>query len=149
DGTHANNPWLQELPDPITKVTWDNYASLSPKLAEKMQLEEGSIVRLSKGATTIELPIHIQPGQHDDCIAVALGYGRTKAGKVGNGVGVNAYPLVSFENSAFQYTSSGVQIEKTANKIELARTQVHDTLEERPIIKEFSLVEYLKKQNGE
>lgn len=147
DGEHANNPWLQELPDPITKVTWDNYACVSPGLAESMQLQEGSIVRLSKGGTSVELPAHVQPGQNDDCVAIALGYGRTKAGKAGNNVGVNAYPLVSFEGGAFQYVSPGVALEKTPNRTELARTQVHDWLEERPIVKEFTLAEYLETEN--
>jgi molybdopterin-containing oxidoreductase family iron-sulfur binding subunit len=143
DGTHANNPWLQELPDPITKITWDNYASLSPGLAEKMQLEEGTIVRISKGSTSIELPAHIQPGQHDACIAIALGYGRRKAGKAGSNVGVNAYPLVSFENGTFQYLAHGISLEKASNRVEFASTQRYDTLDGRPIIKEISLAEYV------
>ena len=93
DGQFANSPWLQELPDPITKITWDNYANVSPRYAETAGLEEGRVVRITKGATAIELPVHIQPGQHDDVVAIALGYGRTKAGKAGDHVGVNAYPF--------------------------------------------------------
>ncbi len=149
DGAHANNPWLQELPDPITKITWDNYASVSPALAEKLQLEEGSVVRVSNGATTIELPAHIQTGQHDDVIAIAVGYGRTHAGKAGNNIGANAYPFVSFDNGTFQYLANGASIEKTGAKIEFASTQRHHTLDGRPIIKEFTLAEFISGHAGE
>ncbi len=148
DGTHANNPWLHELPDPISKITWDNYACVSPKLAEKFELEEGTIVRISNSETTIELPAHIQPGQHDDCVAIALGYGRTSAGKAGTGIGVNAYPLVRFDNGTFQYQATGIKLEKTAARVQLASTQLHQTLGGRPLIKEFTLDDYLKKHTA-
>ncbi len=141
DGSQANNPWLQELPDPITKVTWDNYACVSAALAAKLQLENGRVVRISKGDTAIELPVYIQAQQHDDCVAIAVGYGRTRAGKVGNHIGVNAYPLVAFDNGTFQYQSSDITLEKTLAKVELALTQRHDTLDGRPLIKELSLAE--------
>src|SRR5215471_1510995 len=98
DGAHAGNPWLQELPDPITKVTWVNYASISPGLARKQGIEEERVLRVSRGASSIELPAHIQPGQHDEVIAIAVGYGRAIANKAGKGVGANAYPFVGFEN---------------------------------------------------
>jgi Fe-S-cluster-containing dehydrogenase component/anaerobic selenocysteine-containing dehydrogenase len=149
DGTHANNPWLHELPDPISKITWDNYACVSPKLAEKFEIEEGTIVRISNQATIIELPAHIQPGQHDDCVAIALGYGRTSAGKAGNAIGANAYPLVRFDNGTFQYQAAGITLEKTAARVQLASTQLHQTLGGRPLIKELTLDEYLKEQKDE
>jgi Fe-S-cluster-containing dehydrogenase component len=149
DGTHANNPWLQELPDPISKITWDNYACVSPKLAEKFEIEEGTIVRVSNNATAIELPAHIQPGQHDDCVAIALGYGRTSAGKAGDAIGANAYPLVRFDNGTFQYTATGITLEKTSGKAQLASTQLHQTLGGRPLVKQFSLDDYLKEHGRE
>jgi molybdopterin-containing oxidoreductase family iron-sulfur binding subunit len=152
DGTHANNPWMQELPDPISKVTWDNYACVSPKLAETAGLEEGTIVRVSDGTNVIELPTHIQTGQHDDCVGIALGYGRLSAGKAGTGVGANAYPLVRFDNGTFQYQATGITLEKTAAKVQLASTQLHQTLGGRPLIREFTLDDYLKehgKESGE
>jgi Fe-S-cluster-containing dehydrogenase component/anaerobic selenocysteine-containing dehydrogenase len=149
DGTHANNPWLQELPDPISKITWDNYACVSPKLAEKLEIEEGTVVRIASQATTIELPAHIQPGQDDGCVAIALGYGRTSAGKAGDGVGANAYPLVRFDNGTFQYQETGITLEKTAAKVQLASTQLHQTLGGRQLIKEFTLDDYLKEHKGE
>jgi molybdopterin-containing oxidoreductase family iron-sulfur binding subunit len=148
DGAHANNPWLQELPDPITRITWDNYVNVSLKLAERLQLEEGQVVSISKGATTIELPVHIQPGQHDDCISMALGYGRTKAGKVGSNIGENAFPLVSYENGSFQYLTTEIKLEKLAERVEFAKTQVQDNHEGRGIIKELVLAEYLSGHNG-
>jgi molybdopterin-containing oxidoreductase family iron-sulfur binding subunit len=141
DGAHANNPWLQELPDPITKITWDNYAAISPGLAERLQIEEGARVRISKGNIAIEIPAHIQPGQHDDAVAVALGYGRTQAGKAGNNIGVNAYPFVSFEGGTFQYLAGDVNIQKLAGKVEFASTQRHHTLDGRELIKELTLAD--------
>jgi molybdopterin-containing oxidoreductase family iron-sulfur binding subunit len=150
DGGHAGNPWLQELPDPLTKITWDNYVNVAPKLAEKMRLTEGDVVRLSKGSTAIELPVHIQPGHHEDCVSVALGYGRTKAGRVGSNVGANAYPFVAFANGSFQYETSGVAIEKTSGRIEFAKTQTHDSHEGRELVRELSFTAYhnAERHNG-
>ena len=144
DGRYANNPWLQELPDPLTKITWDNYACTSSGYAAKAGLEEGRVVRISKGGASIELPVHIQPGQHEDVIAVALGYGRSNAGKAGSTVGVNAFPLVNFSDGAFQYSSAGIVIEKTARVIEFAQTQIKDSQEDRRLVRELTLTEYTK-----
>lgn len=144
DGRHANNPWLQELPDPVTKVTWDNYVCISARRAAQMQLQEGEVIRIQNDRATMELPAHIQPGQHDDSVAIALGYGRTKAGLAGNNVGVNSYPLVSFERGSFQYVAGGITIEKTGERRSLARTQIQDRLEDRPIVREIDLADYLK-----
>lgn len=142
DGRYANNPWLQELPDPITKITWDNYVSVSPQYAETTGLEEGRVVRITKGTTAIELPVHIQPGQHDEVLAIALGYGRTRAGKAGNNVGENAYPFVTFNNATFHYVDSGVQLERTSRRIEFAQSQSKDSMEDRPLVRELALREY-------
>ena len=92
DGRHANNPWLQELPDPISKVTWGNYAAVAPGLAKKLGLSDGDVVRLTAGKRQLELPVFIQPGQDGRTISVALGYGRKQVGRAGQNVGVNAYP---------------------------------------------------------
>src|SRR5208282_2513607 len=80
DGRQANNPWLQELPDPVTKVTWGNCASFSPTDAQRLQIVEGRMVRLSSAGKSVDLPAYVQPGQAPGVIAVALGYGRTAAG---------------------------------------------------------------------
>ena len=142
DGQYANSPWLQELPDPISKITWDNYANVSPRYAEKTGLEEGRVVHITKGATSIEIPVHIQPGQHDDVVAIALGYGRTKAGKAGDNVGANAFPFVSFTGSTLRYVTTGAKLEKTSHRIEFAQTQTKDSMEERPLVRELALTEY-------
>ncbi|HLE62263.1 MAG TPA: molybdopterin-dependent oxidoreductase, partial [Pyrinomonadaceae bacterium] len=144
DGRYANNPWLQELPDPITKISWDNYVNVSTRYAAKTELEEGQVVRISNGPTAVELPVHIQPGQHEDVIAVALGYGRTKAGKAGSNIGGNAYPFVKVEGSTFSYRVPNISVEKTAKTSALAQTQIKDSMEDRPLIKEISLNEYAK-----
>src|SRR5262249_4845163 len=81
DGRHANNPWMQELPDPISKVTWGNYAAVAPGLAAKLNLHEGEVVRLKNEAGQLELPVFIQPGQEPRTISVALGYGRRHVGR--------------------------------------------------------------------
>jgi molybdopterin-containing oxidoreductase family iron-sulfur binding subunit len=143
DGTFANNPWLQELPDPISKITWDNYANVSHSLADKLQLEEGTVVRIRRGDSSLEIPAHIQPGQHDNTIAIALGYGRRRAGKAGSNVGANAFPFVDFDNGTFQYSANGITIEKLPSRIEFASTQLHGTLDGRPLIKELTFSEYV------
>src|SRR4029079_16567431 len=88
DGRHANNPWLQELPDPITKATWGNLAAIAPGLARKLGLRDGDVGALANDRGRGELPVFIQPGQHQRTVSVALGYGRRQAGKAGDNVGV-------------------------------------------------------------
>ena len=80
DGRHANNPWLQELPDPISKTTWGNYAAVAPALATKLNVKDGDVVRLKTETGQIELPVFIQPGQEPHTISVAMGYGRRQVG---------------------------------------------------------------------
>ncbi len=94
DGRHANNPWLQELPDPITKLTWGHGLAVAPAAAERLGVRDGDVVAVSGGAVRVELPVCMQPGQSPGTVSIALGYGRTRAGKVGGSVGVNAYPLM-------------------------------------------------------
>lgn len=149
DGRFANNPWLQELPDPITKITWDNYACVSPAFAEQQGIDEGRVVRLSNDATAIQLPVHIQPGQHDGVIAVAVGYGRSKAGKAGSNVGVNAFPFVNVVDGTFRYSHGQVTLEKTASRIEFAQTQIKDAQEDRLLVRELTLAEYIEGQEKE
>src|ERR1051326_6919216 len=95
DGSHANNPWLQELPDPITKNTWGNYAAIAPSVAKRLELTNGDVVSLRMGSTVSELPVLVQPGQHERTVSIALGYGRTQVGKAGNNVGVNVFPMTT------------------------------------------------------
>lgn len=135
DGQHANNPWLQELPDPVSKVTWGNFAAIAPSLASKLGLREGDVVRLKSDTAQLEVPVFIQPGQEQRTISVALGYGRKQVGKVGRGVGVNAFPMAATGQEMRRYVTN-VALEKTGRREDLAATQTHFSLDGRPIIKE-------------
>ncbi|WP_372896389.1 TAT-variant-translocated molybdopterin oxidoreductase [Stieleria sp.] len=128
DGRFANNAWLQELPEPLTKMTWDNAALISPADAKQLGLEMGDVVKLSSSdrGTSNEVPVCILPGHAQGCITLPLGYGRTAAGHIGNQVGVNAYPLRSKQSS---YLASDCELTKTGKSHELVSTQVHDVLD--------------------
>ncbi len=141
NGRHGNNPWLQELPDPISKVTWGNYAAVAPKLAEKLGLKNGDIVILKTNSRSVELPIFVQPGQESRTISIALGYGRTQAGRVGTNVGANLYPFASVKSGAQDYSVIYTTLEKTGRHEPLAETQTHFSLDGRPIILETTLEE--------
>ena len=132
DGRHANNPWLQELPDPITKVTWGNFAAVAPQLARKLGLTDGDVVSLRTAQAQLQLPVVVQPGQEGRTISVALGYGRKLVGKAGQDVGANAYPLTGTHD---------VTIQKTGRRDELAGTQTHFSMEGRPIALETTLAD--------
>ncbi|MVN21153.1 TAT-variant-translocated molybdopterin oxidoreductase [Mucilaginibacter arboris] len=143
DGRKANNPWLQELPEPVSKVTWDNFVAIAPKFAEKLGIKEGDVLKVSSGSHTVELPVLLQPGQAQGTISVALGYGRTLSGKVGTGVGKNAFPFFTFKNGTFQ-TAAPASISTTGDVYILAQTQTHHSYEGRNIIRETSFDKYLK-----
>ncbi|NCD70514.1 TAT-variant-translocated molybdopterin oxidoreductase [Mucilaginibacter agri] len=144
DGKKANNPWLQELPDPVSKVTWDNFAAMAVKTAEKLGIEEGDYITITANGYSIDLPVLLQPGQAQGTISVAVGYGRTNAGKVGDGVGQNAFPFSTFRNGTFQ-TTAAAEFKKTgALKYVFAQTQTHHSYEGRSVIHEGTLAEYKK-----
>ncbi|TAF45470.1 MAG: 4Fe-4S dicluster domain-containing protein [Sphingobacteriales bacterium] len=136
DGKQGNNPFLQELPDGVSKVTWDNYAALNPKYAQKLGISEFDLVTLKSDTYAIDLPVLFQPGQAHETVSVALGYGRQKVGKVGDGVGKNAYPFLA--------TNAAVTITKIEGYYELAQTQTHHSFEGRDIIREATFAEYLE-----
>jgi len=140
NGKMANNPWLQELPDPVSKVTWENYLAVPVAYASENGLENGDVVKING---TLEMPILIQPGQAVGTFGIALGYGRTDAGKVANGVGGNAYPFAHLANGTVRYNLAGISIETTGNNSQLALTQTHHNMEERAIVRETTLSEYL------
>ena len=144
DGANANNPWLQELPDPISKITWDNYACLAPKLAKKLGYENEDLVKIQSGNQALELPVYIQPGQQENTVAVALGYGRSQAGSVGNGVGKNLFPWLNLVEGQWVTYAQGVSLTKVGKKYPLALTQTHSSLHGRPIVKEASFEEFQK-----
>ena len=144
DGRHANNPWLLELPDPISKVTWGNYAAVGPALAKKLSLSDGDVVRLKTGKGDVELPVFTQPGQGAGTISVALGFGRKQVGRAGQNVGVNAFPLTSMESGSHRYSAMNVQLEKTGHSEKIGSTQTHFSMEGRPIVLETTLEELHK-----
>ncbi len=139
DGRFANNSWLQELPDAITKITWDNAALVSPKTAAELGLSSGDIATLSLGERSLEAPVFVLPGQADGSVALALGYGRSAAGRVGDGVGVNAYTL---RVTGALHAASGLQVAKAAGSHALVQTQEHQSMEGRHLVLEASLEEY-------
>jgi len=128
DGRFANNAWLQELPDAVQKLTWDNALLVSVAYAREHGLNDGDVVRVTTSTSSLEAPVVVQPGQARGTAALAAGYGRTHAGRVGDGVGVNAWTLV---DEAGRTSVAGVQLEKTGRKITLASTQEHYLIDER------------------
>lgn len=132
NGDSANNPWLQELPDPIAKISWENFASVPVEWAEKNGVQNESVITVNG----MELPVYVQAGQAPETIAVALGYGRTVAGKVGDNTGKNMYPMVTVDKGQRSYTLSGAKVENTGKVHELAISQTHHAMENRPIVRE-------------
>ena len=151
DGTQSNNPWLMELPDPISRMSWDNYLTISPKDARTLDIEnslnarmqlDGDKVNLTVNGVTIkDIPVFIQPGQAEGSLGLALGYGKTDSGKVAE-TGINAYPLFDGYNTVV----ANVKIEKTGDTHEFAGMQLQNTLMGRyEIAKEVSLDDFVNK----
>jgi Fe-S-cluster-containing dehydrogenase component len=136
DGRFANNPWLQELPRPLTKLVWDNPLLIAPDLAKKMQIENGGKVRLSIGGASVVAPAWIMPGQAPDSITALLGYGRRAAGSVGDGCGFDYYPLTGLDAVA--------TLRKDKGSDALATTVHHNLLLETPpdILRHGTLAEF-------
>jgi MoCo/4Fe-4S cofactor protein with predicted Tat translocation signal len=148
EGNQANNPWLHEFADPVTRVTWDNYITMNPAdmkgkyntlLAQESPADMAKVTINNK---TIELPVVAQPGQKKGTIGIALGYGRTKAGKVANNVGKNVYPMLSIENGTFSFISTDVTMEPTGEKYAIACIQTHHTMMARKIVNETTVDTY-------
>jgi molybdopterin-containing oxidoreductase family iron-sulfur binding subunit len=140
-GKDTNNPWLMELPDPVTKLTWENAACIPLTLAARLGLADGDIVKINDG---LELPVIIQPGQADHTISVPAGYGRTVSGKVATGVGANAASMRNLLDGDFQNYTRRVAVVKSGGRTEFALTQEHHTMEGREIVRETTLEEYLE-----
>lgn len=128
DGRQANNGWLQELPRPLTQLTWDNVAIVSPATAQAQGIAHEQVLELEFGGGKITLPVFVLPGQPDNSINVQLGYGRTKCGQVGSGVGSNTYQL---RTAAAPWIGAGLQLAKTNEFYHLATTQHHHTVDFR------------------
>lgn len=138
DGRFANNGWLQELPKPLSLLTWDNALIISPRTAEKHQLQSDDMVELVIDGKKLEAPVWVMPGQADDTLTFYLGYGRENAGQVGNGAGFNAYAVRS--SSAMNHAAA--KIYKTGKKYKLASTQQHYSMEGRNLIRKASAEEF-------
>jgi len=138
DGRYANNGWLQELPKPMSKLSWDNAVLMGPKLASQLQVAYQDLVELSTDAGKVTAPVYVLPGLPDDTVTLHLGYGRLKAGKVGNGTGFNFNALRTSRNQWF----SKVEISKATGIYQLATSQTHHSMEHRDIIREGTLDDY-------
>jgi molybdopterin-containing oxidoreductase family iron-sulfur binding subunit len=142
NGDQANNPWLQEFPDPISRACWGNYLAISKKMAIDMDLEQDDVVEVAAKGVVTRVPVLVQPGQADGTVALAIGYGREKVGKVGENVGVNAYPFITYNGNTLSYTLPDVKITKTGDEHHLAQVQTHHTIMARPIVQETKLEHY-------
>ena len=145
DGQFSNNGWLQELPKPMNKLTWDNPVLMGPAMAERMSIKTEDLVELELNGRKVTAPVWIQVGHPDNSVTVFLGYGRRRAGRVGTGAGFDMYPL---RTSATPWFTSGVAIRKTGGNYKLASTQGYQTMETptgtRPLVRTANLEEYRK-----
>jgi len=146
DGSFSNNGWLQELPKPMSKMTWDNPVLISPAMAERMQLASEDMVELELNGKKVAAPVWIQAGHPDNSVTVYLGYGRRRAGRAGTGAGFDFYAL---RYSATPWFATGVTITKTGGTYKLASTQGYQTMEtqdgaSRPLVRTASMEEYHK-----
>jgi molybdopterin-containing oxidoreductase family iron-sulfur binding subunit len=144
DGTYSNNGWLQELPKPMTKMTWDNPVLVGPAMAERLGLASEDLVTLTLNGKAVTAPVWVQAGHADNSITVFLGYGRRRAGRVGTGAGFDMYAL---RYSATPWIATGVTLAKAGGKYKLATTQGYQTMEtpdggSRPLVRTASLEEY-------
>ncbi len=148
DGRSANNAWLQELPDPVSKINWDNYVSIAPSRAKALGVSDyemrADVVTVDVGHAKFELPVHVQPGLHPDVIAIAVGYGRTAAGRIGNKVGQNGYALAQATGGRVGMSGIPARITRTGRQTRLACVQGHQYTEDRPIIYETTFASFLK-----
>jgi molybdopterin-containing oxidoreductase family iron-sulfur binding subunit len=158
-GKQAGNPWLQEMPDPISKATWDNYAMISPAKARELGIEYESVdyeyypskpvISIKAGNNELKLPALVIPGMNANTIAVALGYGRTKTlGKAAEGVGQNAYPFTTFNGANVIYASTDVVVSKTGDSQKIAQMQIQNTYAGRvEVVRETTLATFKKYPN--
>jgi molybdopterin-containing oxidoreductase family iron-sulfur binding subunit len=149
DGQFSNNGWLQELPKPMSKLTWDNAVLIGPKMAERLSIKTEDVVELELNGKRIRGPVWIQAGHADNSVTVTLGYGRTRAGRVGTARGFNAYAL---RTSTAPWIATGVTITKTGDTYKLASTQGMQSMDTpngatRPLVREATLEEYRKDPN--
>ena len=149
DGQFSNNGWLQELPKPMTKLTWDNAVLIGPKMAKRLDIKTEDVVELELNGKKVTGAVWIQAGHPDNSVTITLGYGRKRAGRVGTAQGFNAYEL---RTSAAPWIATGLQIRKTGVTYKLASTQGMQSMDTpngdtRPLVRETTLEEYRKEPN--
>jgi len=149
DGQFSNNGWLQELPKPMTKLTWDNAVLIGPKMGERLGIATEDVVEIELNGKKVQGPVWIQAGHPDNSVTVFLGYGRKRAGRVGTAQGFDAYAL---RTSAAPWIATGLQIRKTGETYKLASTQGMQSMDtpdggHRPLVRETTLEEYRKEPN--
>jgi molybdopterin-containing oxidoreductase family iron-sulfur binding subunit len=141
DGRFANNGWLQELPRPQSKLTWDNAAYISPTTAKRIGVKNEDVIELEFKGRRAQLPVWILAGQADECVTVHLGYGRKRAGHVAEGAGSDVYPLRA---SDALWGGAGLNVRKTGETYRLAATDLHHNMEGRAIVRSATLEEFQK-----
>lgn len=157
-GAGSANPWLQELPDPISKATWGNYALISMSKANELGIKldndyeyypQKPVIKLTLGNKEVELPVLVMPGMNANTIAVSVGYGRNEAmGKTAAGVGQNVYPFTSFNGVTFDYFAPSVTVTDQKRKEKIAQTQIHNSYEGRvEVVRETTLATFKKDPN--
>jgi len=139
DGAMSNNAWLQEMPKPQNKMTWDNAVWFSPKSAERYGVTTGDRIEIALRGRKVDGPVWIMPGHADESITVHFGYGRSRAGNIANGIGFNAY---SIRNSASPWMDTGVEITRKSSGYKFATTQHTQTMEERDPFRVGTFSEY-------
>lgn len=138
DGRFANNGWLQEMPKPMTKLTWDNAALIAPGTAERLGLNNGDILDIRHDGRLLRIPVWLNPAHAQDALTIHVGYGRTRAGRVGNATGFNAYALRGGGSPWF----GAAEITKSGESYDLVSTQDHWSIEGRNIVRSANLEEY-------
>ncbi len=139
DGAWANNAWLQELPKPLTQLTWANALLVSPQLAARRSLGNGDVIELQISGRTLQAPVWVMPGQATASLTLHLGYGRTRAGRVGDGQGVSAYGV---RRSLARWVERNVELRKTGAQVAQAATQHHYQMEGREPVRVATWAEY-------
>ena len=139
DGRYANNIWLLELPDPMTRITWDNAALIAPSTAKALHIANGDMLKISAGGASIDIVAWVQPGQAAGSIGLPLGWGRKAAGRHALGTGFDVYPLRTTAGAGFV---SGATIAKAGGTYSLSQTQEHDAMEGRPLAIDATVAEY-------
>ena len=149
DGQFSNNGWLQELPKPMNKLTWDNAIQIGPAMAKRLNIATEDVVELELNGKKVTGPVWIQAGHPDNSVTITLGYGRKRAGRVGTAQGFDAYAL---RTTTAPWIATGVKIRKTGDTYKLASTQGYQSMDtpdgaHRPLVRETSLEEYKKEPN--